>query len=133
MATVAAQPTPLKRNHALLAVIGAPIVTALAYFVLDALGAMPETISVNGMVQPFSVVPVIVVTLMGAIAGVIGLAVLSRFTKQPKRIFVILGVLVVIAMTFPTLTLGASTAVIIGLNVLHVVAGGVILWALTRA
>jgi membrane-associated HD superfamily phosphohydrolase len=121
-------------RNALIAIIGAPIITGAAYFVLNALGLMPETVEINGMVQPFSVFPVLFVTLIGAIVATGVFNLLAKRTKNPVRIFIILAVVVLVVMAVPPFLLpNVTPGVIVGLNVLHLVAAGVIVGALTRS
>jgi hypothetical protein len=118
--------------NAVIALVAAAVANAIVYFIAAALGAIPETVLVGPMSQPITLLPVVSATIMGAIAGIIVYAGLLRFTDQPKRIFTIMAAVVLVLAIGPTLTLGAPAGMVIALNVMHVVAGAVIVALLTR-
>lgn len=118
--------------NALMALVAASVANAIVYFIASALGAVPETVLVGPMSQPITLLPVVSATMMGAVAGIVVYAGLLRFTQQPKRIFTIMAVVVLLVAIAPTLTLGAPAAMVVALNVMHVVAGGIIVALLTR-
>ncbi len=88
------------KNGAIAGVIGV-VVNAILYFIGSAMGAFPETV-LNPAGQPITLIPVIMVTLIGAVAGTLGYLVLSRFMVKPlaNRWFTIIAVVVLIAMAF---------------------------------
>jgi hypothetical protein len=118
--------------NALITLVVAAVANAIVYFIAAALGAIPETVLVGPMSQPITLLPVVSATIMGGVAGVLVYAGLLRFTEQPKRIFTIMAVVVLVLAIGPTLTLGAPAAMVVALNIMHVVAGGVIVALLTR-
>jgi hypothetical protein len=120
-------------QRALIALIAAPAANAIVYVIAAALGAMPESVLVGPMEQPITAVPVIMASLMGAIAGIAVYGALLRFSKQPRRLYFRLAVVVLILALIPTLFISAPVGMILALNVMHVVAAAVIVGALTRS
>jgi hypothetical protein len=120
-------------QRALIALIAAPAANAIVYFIANALGTLPDTVLVGPMQEPITAVPVIMASLMGALAGIVVYGVLLRFSKQPKRLFIGLAAIVLVLAIIPTLTIGAPTGMILALNVMHVVAAAVIVGVLTRS
>jgi hypothetical protein len=118
--------------HALAALVIAAVANAIVYFIASSLGAMPETVLVQPAEMPITLVPVVSLTMIAAVAGTIVYGALLRFTKQPARIFTIMAVVVLLVAIVPTFGLGAPTDMVIALNVMHFVAGGIIVAVLTR-
>ena len=119
--------------NAVMALVAASVANAIVYFIASALGAIPETVLVGPTSQPITLLPVVSATMMGAVAGIVVYAGLLRFTQQPKRIFRIMAAVVLLVAIAPTLTLGAPATMVIALNVMHVVAGVIIVVLLTRS
>jgi hypothetical protein len=136
MTTQASQAQPIRWSNyginAVLALVVASVANAVVYFVASALGAIPETVLVGPMSLPITLFPVVSATTMGAIAGIIVYALLLRFTRQSKRIFMGMAAVVLVLAIGPTLTLGAPVGMVIALNVMHVVAGVAVVAVLTR-
>lgn len=121
------------RQNVLLALIGAPIVTLITYFILNALGWIPDTVLIQPANQPITAIPVLMFTVMSTIGAALVYAALQRFTAQPTRIFYIVSGVVFLGMVFPPLSLtNAPTEMIIALQVLHVAAAVPIVLLLTR-
>lgn len=118
--------------RALVVLIATPIANAIVYLIADVLSAIPDTVLIQPMSEPITIVPVIMASVMGALGGVIVYAVLLRFTPQPRRIFIIMAVVVLIIAALPTFSIGAPVAMIIALNVMHVAAAAIIVGVLTR-
>ena len=122
------------KNGAIAGVIGV-VVNAILYFIGSAMGAFPETV-LNPAGQPITLVPVIIVTLVGAIAGTIGYLILSRLMLKPlaDRWFTILAVIVLIGMAFTPFSLpGAPTSMIVFLEIMHLVIGGALIYFLPKS
>ncbi len=122
------------KNGAIAGVIGV-VVNAILYFIGSAMGAFPETV-LNPAGQPITLVPVIIVTLIGAIAGTLGYLILSRFMVKPlaNRWFTILAVIILIGMAFTPFSLpGAPTSMIVFLEIMHVVIGGALIYFLPKS
>jgi hypothetical protein len=118
----------------ILTAVIAVVANVVIYFIASALGAMPESVLVPPMNLPITIIPVIMATLMGTLGGAIVFALLTRFTKNPVRIFTVIAVLVVIAMGIPPFTLsGAPASMIVALNIMHIVAGVIVVTMLTRS
>ena len=74
---------------------------------------------------------IIVATLLPGIVGALLLTGLQRFMGNGERIFQITALVVTLLSLFPALTQAGSTAASIILVLLHFVAAGAIVWALT--
>ena len=118
-------------QRALVALIAAPAANVIVYVIAAALGVLPDSVLVGPMEQPITVIPVIMASLMGAIAGIAVYGALLRFNKQPRRLFIRLSVIVLVLALIPTLFISAPVEMILALNIMHVVAAAVIVVALT--
>lgn len=118
-------------QRALVALIAAPAANVIVYVIAAALGVLPDSVLVGPMEQPITVIPVIMASLMGAIAGIGVYSVLLRFNKQPRRLFIRLSVIVLVLALIPTLFISAPVGMILALNIMHFVAAAAIVGALT--
>jgi hypothetical protein len=116
----------------LLAAVATAAATGVLFLLGSAFGLFPATIVIPASGQPVSLGPVLFMSVIAAIGGGIVYAILSRLTKQPKRIFRILAVIVlVLSFGAPSVFPNAPTSYYIALNVLHIVAAAMIPWVLT--
>ena len=116
----------------LLAGIGAVVANVVIYFIAAAAGAIPQSVLIPGMNQPVTVVPVIFNSFVPAILAAVLLALLNRFTRRPVRIFrIIAAVLLVLSFANPLTIPGAPLAMILALDLMHVVAAAIIAGVLT--
>ena len=116
----------------LLAGIGAIVANVLIYFIASAAGAIPQSVLIPGMNQPITVVLVILNSFVPAILAAVLLALLNRFTRRPVRIFrIIAAVLLVLSFANPLTLPGAPLAMILALDLMHIVAAAIIVGVLT--
>lgn len=122
------------RNGLIAAVVSA-LLNALLYFVGAAVGAFPADV-ITPAGQPITVVPVILISVIAAIAGTVGYTVLSRLVANPNRWFTIITIVIFILMFFPPIQLqsaGAPLLMIVLLEVMHVVSAGAAIYFLIRS
>lgn len=116
----------------LLAGIAAIVANVLIYFIASAAGAIPQSVLIPGMNQPITVVLVILNSFVPAILAAVLLALLNRFTRRPVRIFrIIAAVLLVLSFANPLTLPGAPLAMILALDLMHIVAAAIIVGVLT--
>ena len=119
---------------ALLAALTAAVANALVYFAASGLGFIPQSILVptpSGE-HPLTVAPVAVSSLVGAIGAAIVFAIIGLFARRPVRLFrVVATVVLVLSFATPLTIPGAPVAMILSLEVMHVVAWAVIVGLLT--
>ncbi len=116
----------------LLAGVVAAAVNAVIYFIASAAGAIPQTVLVPGLNQPITVVLVILNSFVPAILAAVVLALLNRFARRPVRLFrIIAAVLLVISFANPLTIPGAPLAMILTLDLMHIVAAAIIVGVLT--
>ncbi len=116
----------------LLAGLGAAVANAVVYFITSAAGAIPNSVLIPGMNQPVTVILVILNSFFPAILAAVLLALLNRFTRRPVRLFrIIAAVLLVISFVNPFTIPGAPLAMILALDVMHIVAAAIIVGVLT--
>lgn len=117
---------------ALTAAAAATLLNTLLYFVGRIFGAFPPTVLVQG--EPFSVVPVIVLSFFSVLVAALVFALLARFVPRPKRVFYIVAFVIFALMFFTPFTIPAAPAVtIVILEVMHVVAAAAAIWAVRQA
>jgi len=116
----------------LLAGIAAIVANVVVYFIASAAGAIPQSVLIPGMNQPITVVLVILNSFVPAILAAVLLALLNRFTRRPVRIFrIIAAVLLVLSFANPLTLPGAPLAMILALDLMHIVAAAIIVGVLT--
>ena len=121
------------RNGVIAAVIAA-VLNAILYLVGAATGNMPQTV-LTPMGQPITIAPMIIMSILPLLIGTLAYTILTRFVNNPlaNRIFVIVSILLLIGMAFSPLQLpGAPLGMIVILEVAHLVAGGALIYGLTR-
>ena len=116
----------------LLAGVGAAAANTLIYVIASAAGAMPQTVLVPGVNQPIGLMQVIPNSFVPAILAAGFLALLNRFTRRPVRYFrIIAAVLLVLSFANPFIIPDAPLAMILVLELMHVIAAAVIVGLLT--
>ena len=116
----------------MLAGVGAAAINAVIYLIASAAGAIPATVLVPGMNLPVTVVPVVLNSFVPAILAAIFLALLQRFARRPIRLFrIIAAVLLVLSFANPFTIPGAPIAMILVLDLMHIVAAATIVGVLT--
>lgn len=119
---------------ALLAAFTAAVANVLVYFVASALGFIPQSILIStaGGGSSLTVGMVATASVVGAFGAAIVFAVIGVFSRRPVRLFRTVA-LVVLVLSFATpLTVpGAPIAMILSMEIMHVVAWAVIVGLLT--
>ena len=112
--------------------LAAAAINAVIFFIARSLGFIPATVLVKG--QPLTVVPVIVSSILPVLVAAGVFALLGRVTKNPVRSFTVLAlVLLVVSFVNPCLGIpGVAPAMIIVLNLMHVVVAGLTVYAFRR-
>jgi uncharacterized membrane protein len=115
------------------AAVIAAIVNGVLFFVGSAAGAFPATV-ITPMGTPITLAAVLISSVVGILVGTLGYTILNWLTANPNRWFTILAVIVLILFAYNPFTLaGAPMLMIVFLEIMHLVAGGAILYFLTRA
>lgn len=119
---------------ALVAAVAAVVANALIYFAASALGFIPQSVLMPtaGGESPLTVGMVAITSFVGAVGAAIVFAGIGLFARRPVRLFHIVAI-VVLMLSFATpLTIpGAPVAMVLSLEVMHVVAWAVIVGLLT--
>lgn len=116
----------------LTAAAAATVLNTLLYFVGRLLGAFAPTILVQG--EPFSVVPVIMLSFFSVLIAAVVFALFVRFVPRPKRVFYIVAAVIFMLMFFTPFTIPAApTVTIVILELMHVVAAAGAIWAVRQA
>ena len=119
---------------ALLAAITAAVVNVLIYFAASGLGTIPRSILIPTPTgeHPLTVAPVAVSSVVGAIGAAIVLAIIGLFAPRPIRLFRVVAIIVlVLSFAMPLTIPGAPVAMILSLEVMHVVGWALIVGILT--
>ncbi len=119
---------------ALLVVLAAAVANALVYFAASGLGFISQSVLLPspGGESPLTVAPVVVSSAGGAIGSAIVFAVIGLFARRPVRLFrIVATVVLVLSFAMPATVPGVPVAMILSLEVMHVVAWAVIVGLLT--
>lgn len=124
-----------------LAIVASIVVTAIAFFIVDAVGLIPDSVTIermNGDQGAIGVSDVIGSVLFDWVIGGIVFLLFRKFVPQPLKWFVIVAAVVcVISFILPAVQIKDIPAkMVVGLDILHVVAavsGVVTLVAYLRA
>ena len=119
---------------ALLAALAAAVVNALVYFVASGLGFIPRSVLIplaSGQ-APLTVGPVVITSVIGAIGAAIVFALIGLFARRPVRLFrIVAAVVLVLSLVGPATIPGAPVAMMLSMEVMHVVAWAVSVGLLT--
>lgn len=116
---------------ALIGIGGAVVGTVLIYLIGNALGLFPSDVFVQPGVT-LTLGAVITSTIIGTLVGAIVFALLARFTRRPITIFrIVAAVVLVLSFVTPLTIPNAPIGMILALELMHIVAAGVLVWALT--
>lgn len=114
------------------AVVAAAVANVVVYFVASALGFLPGDVAIGPDGQALNVVAVVVASAIPAFGAGALLAVLNVFLRRPVRVFVIVSAVVLMLSFYtPTTIAGAPLAMVLTLELMHVVAAAVIVGVLT--
>jgi hypothetical protein len=112
----------------------AVVVNATLFFIFSALGVISDQILIQPANQPITIVPVVMASIVPSIVATLFFMALTRFTKQPVKIFGMIAlVLVVLSFASPFSIPNVTIAMAVGLNVMHAVVAGAIYWALSKS
>ena len=114
-----------------LAVAGNLLVYAIARFAAGQALLMPPTPVVPES-APLNVIAVVLASLIPALVAGVVYWLLSKFTRNGRRSFLILSVFIFLLSLAGPLTLPVTFATQLTLNLMHIVAGAAIVGALTR-
>ncbi len=129
--------TPTARPALLPVLWTAPLAGVLAALVNTVLYLLTasafEGLQAGPQGQPFTVGAVIGASLVGAIGAGVAWALVARFTRNPRRVYTILAVVVLLASFASPFSLpGASTTAIVVLEVMHLVVFGIVMALVPR-
>ncbi len=120
----------------LAAVVAVVVANAIVFFVADAAGAMPDSVTIedmNGDQAPIGLAAVVFVSIIATIAAGVVFAVISRVSRRPVRLFAIVATVVFVLTLYPPFTIPDIPAdMIVALLAMHVVAYGVGVMTLLR-
>ena len=118
----------------LLAAVAAAVANTLIYFAASGLGFITRgfVIRMTSGGMPFTVSLVAITSVVGAVGAAAAFGVIGLFAQHPVRLFRIVAV-VALALSFamPLTIPGAPVAMVLSLEVMHVVACAVIVGLLT--
>lgn len=110
----------------------AAVINTVLYVAGSALGGFPAEV-ITPMGTPITLVAVILASIAPLLVGTLVYTLLNRWTTNPNRWFTIIAILVLLAFVPGPLTLpNAPMLMIVLLEVMHLVAGGALLYFLTR-
>lgn len=109
-----------------LAIVASAVATAIAFFIVDAVGLIPDSVTIeqmNGDTSPIGMGEVIGAVISSWIVGSIVFLLLRRFTSQPLKWFVIVAAVVCVASFAEPMALieDVPARMVVGLDILHVV------------
>ncbi len=119
--------------YGILAGVLAAALNAVVYLAASALGAIPPDVEVGNTGGPLPLGAVVVFSFVPAILAAGFLVFLGRFSRRPFRVFVVAAVLVfLLSLYTPFSITGAPLAMIVALELMHLVAALVIVAVLVR-
>lgn len=120
-----------------LAALVAAAINAVLYFIGDAIGLMDPSVGIpspDGSLQPITLAPILMSSIIPTLIAAGVLALLNRFTANPLRIYGIVTIVIFVVtlanpfLGIPNLPLGMG----IWLDVMHAVVAGVAWYAFSR-
>jgi hypothetical protein len=118
-----------------LAAVVAAIVNSALFVGAQSAGLITDAVLLESPTgpQPMNVAAVIMFSVGGLLVGAALLALLTRLSSRPLRVFRIVGIVFLVAYAIAPFTIpGAPIGYILALEVLHLVAGGIALLWLPR-
>ncbi|UOY92429.1 DUF6069 family protein [Ectobacillus sp. JY-23] len=109
----------------LITIFVAVVINTLVYWIATTLGAFPDDLIIEMAKAPMTLPPVIVSTIVGMLGGILVFWVFSFiFRRTFVKVFRIVAVIVLLlSFVTPFSVPDATVAFIIALNVMHIVAG----------
>lgn len=120
-----------------LAALASAAINAVLYFIGDSAGLMDKTVGIpgpNGSIQPITLFPVILSTIIPTLIAAGVLALINRFAANPLRIYGMVTIVVFLVtlanpfLAMPNLPLNMG----IWLDLMHAVVAGVAWYAFSR-
>ena len=116
----------------LVAVVGAAAANAVFSYIAAALGAFPQSVIIPHAPAPLPPAPVIISLALGAVAGTVVFTIIARFARRPIRLFRIVAVIgLILSFASPFSIPGVPFGMVLGLELMHIIAAAIIVWALT--
>ncbi len=119
---------------ALLAALLAAVANTLVYFAASGLGFIPQSVLIptaSGE-SPLTVGMVVITSVVAMVGAAIVFAVIGLFARRPVRLFHIVAIVVlVLSFVAPATIPGAPVAMILSMEVMHMVSWAVIVGLLT--
>jgi hypothetical protein len=116
----------------LVATVGAAGANAVVYFIAAALGAFPQSVIVPNAGGPLTLALVIISSLIGAVAAIIVFAAIGWFARRPIRLFrIVAAITLILSFVSPFSIPDAPVGMILSLELMHIIAAAIIVWALT--
>lgn len=104
------------------AIVSSIIINTLLFYIGKAAGAFPDTILIPNQNAPLTVFPVILSSLIPSVIAGLVMGLINKYSKKPKKLFNIISiVLLILTFANPFLIPQVTTAMIVMLNVMHVV------------
>ena len=117
----------------LLSGLAAGLINTVLYSAARWLGAMPQDVGVGPAALPMTVLPIVSLGLVSAVAGAVLFDVLLRVARRPVRALAWISGLVLLSAAIPPFRIsGAPIGMIVALQVMHLVAAATVLGALLR-
>ena len=111
----------------------AAVLNAVVYSVASALGAIPLDVEIPNAGGPLPLGAVVVFSFVPAILAAGLLAILGRFVSRPIRVFTLVAIVVfVLSLYTPFSIPGAPLAMILALELMHLIAAATIVVVLGR-
>ncbi len=121
-------------RDALIAAAFAAALNALVYFGGVFLGAISPNVIVPRSNAPFTLLPVLTLSVVGVFGAALMYALLATAAPRPKRSFWVVAALVFVLMFFTPFSIpGAPLGMIVTLELMHVAAAAAALWPVARA
>lgn len=116
----------------LMAGVVAAVVNVVIFLIGSAMGFFPSSV-ITPAGQPLSLAPVIMMSLIPSIVAGGVYALIARFARNPSQIFLWVAAAVFVLMFFGPFSIkGATTGMIVSLEIMHVVVAGLCVYFLTR-
>lgn len=97
-------------------------INALVFLIGDVFGAFPDTVTVPTTEAPITVGSIVIASFAGAVLATIAFFAIAKLTHRPARNFLVLAAVVLIAsFAIPFTIPGAPIAMIVLLEVMHIV------------
>ncbi len=120
-----------------LAALASAAINAVLYFIGDATGLMDEAIGIpgpDGALQPITLLPVIMSSIIPTLIAAGVLALLNRFTENPLRIYgIVTLILFVVTLGNPFFSIpNIPLSMGIWMDLMHAVVAGVAWYAFSK-